>query len=159
MSWVVCRARDVDWIWEVSPAGIESLIVELVSIHGDRRQVRAWWAYLDVEKRTRGDESLKAVAVEASRLAVVVEKRILPEMETKEVKLVRVGPPVALGYSDNRQKPKTMMVLMMEKLVAAAPSTQLPSARSAQQSCNLEPAFASLGASQSRASKVSASRH
>lgn len=49
-----------------------------------------------------------------------------------------------------------MMMVMMEKLVAAAPSIQLPSARSAQQSCNLEPRtpHPSRGAS-----KVSASRH
>lgn len=35
-----------------------------------------------------------------------------------------------------------MVMLMMEKLVAAAPSIQLPSARSAQQSCNLGAAHA-----------------
>lgn len=40
-----------------------------------------------------------------------------------------------------------MMMVLMEKLVAAAPSIQLPSARSAQQSCNLGAAHAT---SQSR---------
>lgn len=101
-------------------------------------------SYLDVEKRTRGDESLKAAAVEASRLAVIVEKRILSEVKrTDEVILVGVAPPVALGYSDNRQEPKMMMMLMMmEKLVAAAPSIQLPSAGSAQRKLQLGAAFA-----------------
>lgn len=41
------------------------------------RQDQGSWPYLDVEKSTRGEESLKAAAVEASRLAVVVEKRIV----------------------------------------------------------------------------------
>ena len=78
VSWMVCRARDVDWSWEVSPAGIESLTVDLVSTYEDRRQGQGSRSYLDVEKSTRGDESLKAAAVEANRLTVVVEKRILP---------------------------------------------------------------------------------
>lgn len=106
--------------------------------------MRGLRSYLDVEKRTRGDESLKAAAVEASRLAVVVKKRILSEVKrTDEVILVGVAPPVALGYSDNRQEPKMMMMLMMmEKLVAAAPSIQLPSAGSAQHKLQLGAAFA-----------------
>lgn len=79
---MVCRAREVDWSWEVSPTGIESLTVELVSTHEDRRHYQGLWPYLDVEKTTRGEESLKAAAVEASRLAVVVEKRIVSEVVT-----------------------------------------------------------------------------
>lgn len=86
---MVCRARDVDWSWVVSPAGIESLTVELVSTHEDRRPDQGLWPYLEVEKTTRGEESLKAAAVEASRLAVVVEKRIVCELATVEVNLVR----------------------------------------------------------------------
>lgn len=37
------------------------------------------WAgiYSDVENRTKGEESLQAAAVEASRLAVAISKRIL----------------------------------------------------------------------------------
>lgn len=85
---MVCRARDVDWSWEVSPAGIESLKVELVSTQ-DMRHDQGSWPYLEVEKSTRGEESLKAAAVEASRLAVVVEKRIVSEVATVEVNLVR----------------------------------------------------------------------
>lgn len=49
-----------------------------------------------------------------------------------------------------------MMVLMMQKLVAGAPSIQLPSARSAQRSCNLEPRTPHPGRG---VSKVSTSRH
>lgn len=79
---MVCRAREVVWSWEASPAGIESLAVELVSKHEDRRQYQGLWPYLEVEKTTRGEESLKAAAVEASRLAVVVEKRIVSEVVT-----------------------------------------------------------------------------
>lgn len=77
---MVCRAREVVWSWDVSPAGIESLAVQLVSTHEDRRQYQGLWPYLEVEKTTRGEESLKAAAVEASRLAVVVEKRIVSEV-------------------------------------------------------------------------------
>lgn len=86
---MVCRARDVDWSWEVSPAGIESLQAELISTRGNRRQEEGPWPYLDVEKSTRGEESLKAAAVEASRLAVVVEKRITAEVATVEVRIMR----------------------------------------------------------------------
>lgn len=79
---MVCKAREVVWSWDVSPAGIESLMRELVSTHKDRRQYQDLCPYLDVEKSTRGEESLKAAAVEASRLAVVVEKRIVSEVVT-----------------------------------------------------------------------------
>lgn len=104
---MVCRAWDVVWSWEASPAGIESLKVDLVSTHEDRRHNQELWSYLDVEKSTRGEESLKAAAVEASRLAVVVEKRIVFEMvNVTETKLVGVAPPVALQCSDNRQMPR-----------------------------------------------------
>lgn len=84
---MVCKARDVDWSWEVSPAGIESLKVELISTQV-RRHDQGLWPYLEVEKSTRGEESLKAAAVEASKLAVVVEKRIVSEVATVEVNLV-----------------------------------------------------------------------
>lgn len=46
----------------------------------DRRRSRGrMWAgiYSDVENRTKGEESLQAAAVEASRLAVAISKRIL----------------------------------------------------------------------------------
>lgn len=42
-----------------------------------------------------------------------------------------------------------LMMLMMEKLVAAAASIQLPSARSAQPSCNFGAALAGHASSQS----------
>lgn len=83
--------------------------------------MRGLGSYLDVEKRTKGDESPKAAAVEASRLAVVVvEKRMLSELKMKEEDLVRLSLPVALGNQNSRQEPKMMMLLMMEKLVAAS---------------------------------------
>ena len=103
---MVCRARDVDCSWEVSPAGIKSLLVELVSTQECRRQDQGLSSYLDVEKRTRGEESLKAAAVEASRLIVVVEKRIVYEVATEKVNLAKVALPVALWYSDNSQEPR-----------------------------------------------------
>lgn len=81
-------------------------IVELVSTLEDMRQYQGLWSYSDVEKRTRGEESLKAAAVEASKLAVVAEKRIVCEVATEEVALVRVASPVALRCLDNSREPR-----------------------------------------------------
>ena len=117
--------------------------------------MRGLGSYFDVEKRTKGDESPKAAAVEASRLAVVVEKRILPGVKTEEVNSVEIAPPVALGYWDNRQEPKVVMMLMMEKLAAASSvdSVAVGKIRPAKLQLGSRAAPACTPASQSRASQ------